>query len=131
VKLGGFEVCGVFFSYEYVRRFLEKCEPDPDSECINWIGYKDRKGYGQVRGPITRGQVCKAHRVSHWIFRGPLMEDETADHICGNPSCVNPYHIRELDRSINTSLGNINQWEDKPPPSPEEEEELIEWLEEI
>ena len=125
----GFEICGVFFSHDYVRRFLQKCIPDPDSECILWVGYLDRKGYGQVKGPITRGGVCKAHRISHWLFRGPLMEDETADHICGNPSCVNPYHIREMDRGMNASIGNLD--EGREPPSLEEEEEIMAFLEDI
>lgn len=99
------------FTPEYVTRFLRKLKPVPATDCIIWTGAIDQDGYGILKGPITRSRMCKAHRISYWIFRGPLDDEDTLNHIfkCRNKRCVNPYHLEPASRYVNTALGNIDR----------------------
>jgi hypothetical protein len=105
---------GVKFTFTFIRNFLSKYKPVKGSECVEWTAYRDKKGYGICRGPITRGGMCKAHRIIYWITRGPLMEDEHIEHECRNTSCGNPYHIIPASAYMNTALGNIDRDEELP-----------------
>ena len=105
--MGSFEIAGVIFTHEYVQRFWAKSQPDPESECVLWTAATDPKGYGICRGPLTKSGICKAHRISYWLVRGPILDD--GDHQCRNTSCVNPYHLREMSRSMNTALGTMDR----------------------
>lgn len=67
------------------------CEAGP---CILWPGAVDRRGYGKWRG-------SNAHRRFYEANNGPIPQGMTVDHICFNPSCVNPAHLRLM-----TSLEN-------------------------
>lgn len=89
-----------------IRRFLEKVELT--ATCWNWKAYKHPEGYGMFYlAPKTR----LAHRVSYWIFKGPITceceFDETivVDHLCNNKSCVNPAHLEAVTQSVNTIRG--------------------------
>lgn len=76
----------------------------PDGErCWLWKGYKDAKGYGQVR---VGERAMWAHRVSYELFRGPIPAGRTVHHECNNPSCINPAHLTLATRAENTAEGN-------------------------
>ena len=94
---------------DLVKRFLAKCRPVPGSECIEWIGAIDNHGYGAFRSPLNDGGTSTAHRVSYWIFRGPVPSDRSIDHLCRFTKCVNPYHLRLVVPYVNTALGNIDR----------------------
>jgi hypothetical protein len=72
--------------------------------CWEWLGSRHGKGYGHfaVRGTTTR---MKAHRYSYELFRGPIPEGMTLDHLCRNRSCVNPSHLEPVTNRENILRG--------------------------
>lgn len=97
---------------ELVARFLAKVKIVQRSECLEWVGAVDNHGYGAFRSPLNKGGTSKAHRVSYWIFRGPVPPSKSIDHLCRFTKCVNPYHLRLVDSYTNTALGNIDRHDD-------------------
>lgn len=92
---------GVFFSKVEIT-----------SDCWNWKGLINEKGYGQL---WLNGKRYLAHRISFKLFNGELIEGLVIDHKCRNRACVNPDHIRQVTRTINAiensiSLGAINKY---------------------
>ena len=83
---------------EDVRRFWGKvtASREPDS-CWEWEGMRLPKGYGKFS---LRGGYVGAHRVSYQLAYGDLREDSSVDleidHLCRNPPCVNPRHLRQV-----------------------------------
>ena len=66
--------------------------------CWEWIGNKTRDGYGRV----TLGKVeYRVHRVTYTWANGPIPDDLTLDHLCGNKACANPTHLEPVTIAIN------------------------------
>jgi hypothetical protein len=82
-------------------RFLKKVKTEND--CWIWTAHCDRKGYGQF---WFQKKVWWAHRWAYAVFVGDIPGGHPIDHICRNPSCVCPAHLRVLGWSENTALGN-------------------------
>jgi hypothetical protein len=59
--------------------------------CWVWQRATDSHGYGQIR---IDGQVFGAHRVYYGLGRIP--DGYAIDHLCRNPSCVNPEHLEPV-----------------------------------
>ena len=52
--------------------------------CLEWGGFVDRKGYGQIRV----GQVMvKTHRLAWELAHGPIPAGMAVLHHCDNPPC--------------------------------------------
>src|SRR4051812_48054279 len=62
-------------------------------ECWIWPNHTDEYGYGRVR---WGGRFAKPHRVAYELFVGPIPEGLEIDHVCRNPSCVNPRHLEPV-----------------------------------
>jgi hypothetical protein len=82
-------------------RFWSKVEKS--ESCWNWTGAKVN-GYGVVKRHTVQGQ---AHRFSYEMAKGPIPEGLFIDHICRNPSCVNPDHLRPVTQKQNRE--NLSQ----------------------
>ena len=76
-----------------IRRFLSKVTPNFEdlSGCWEWTdGAKTREGYGRFQ---LMGKSRAAHRIIYQLLIGPIGQNKTIDHLCRNPSCVNPSHL--------------------------------------
>jgi hypothetical protein len=78
------------------QRFLAKVNKTDD--CWEWTGAKITTGYGNL---YSEGRMRGAHRISYEIAYGPFDQSMDIDHICHNRGCVNPEHLRVVDRKQN------------------------------
>ena len=76
------------------RRFLRYVWRGPETDCWIWIGSRTLGGYGQMRILGIRSKFL-AHRISFELFSGHARAGSTMMHLCDNPQCVNPDHLRE------------------------------------
>src|SRR5690554_3562090 len=73
-------------------RFWAKVKKGADSECWLWTAGVQGKGYGQFY--IAKRQPIGAHRYSWSLVNGPIPPGKFVMHMCDNPPCVNPLHLR-------------------------------------
>lgn len=70
--------------------------------CWLWTANKDDFGYGRVNVTANKKPfVYRAHRLAYEITVGNIREDRILDHICHNPACVRPDHLRQVTRKQN------------------------------
>lgn len=96
-----------------MQRFWAKVRlpVDPDG-CMIWTGGKTTKGYGRFRvGSQTEGtrRQVSAHRVSYTALVGPIPPGMSVDHVCANPSCVRPDHLRLASNAENVRYRQKNR----------------------
>ncbi len=76
------------------RFWAKVCRDDgqgPGGECWEWRGEGKGDGYGKFRTP---GGPRGAHRVAHSLAIGPIPDGMVVMHLCDNPPCCNPAHLR-------------------------------------
>ncbi len=76
--------------------------PEPNTGCWLWMGSVRHPGYG--RFSIKRVPVS-AHRYSYEQHKGPIPEGLVLDHLCRQPSCVNPDHLEPVTNRENVLRG--------------------------
>lgn len=81
----------------HAEKFMAKVDIEPRG-CWRWMGYVQSNGYGYYR----HEESTWAHRVSYLLFRGPIPEGLTIDHLCRNKRCVNPDHLEVVTQSENS-----------------------------
>jgi HNH endonuclease len=84
-----------------IARFLSSIEPYREDGCWQWIGRTRDDGYGLFS--IRRHRML-AHRFAYEWLVGQIPTD-TLDHLCRNPSCVNPSHLEPVSRGENVLRG--------------------------
>ena len=71
------------------------------SACWLWMGNK-RADYGRFR---VHGKMRSAHRVAYEDVIRPIPDGLVIDHLCRNPSCVNPFHLEPVTQQVNNRRG--------------------------
>jgi len=90
------------------QRFWSKVIALP-SGCWEWQSAKSVKGYGLFTLPPKTRRVHKsqrAHRIAYELLIGQVPDGLTLDHLCRNPSCVNPLHLQPVSIRDNILRGN-------------------------
>lgn len=111
------EICGRVFSSGYgsayrchmiahsqaEANFWRQVIQDDETGCWEWQASKIDKGY-------PRFTVCRVHilayRYAYELLEGPVPEGLELDHLCRNPSCVNPGHLEPVTHLENTRRGH-------------------------
>lgn len=73
-----------------------------DSGCWIWCGSLSPSGYSQM---TVQQKTVRAHRWSYERFVAPIPDGLVIDHLCRNPSCVNPNHLEPVTQRENTLRG--------------------------
>lgn len=63
---------------------------EPNGDCLEWTGYRMRKGYGTT---WAYGKYWKTHRLALHL-EGIDPTGHFVLHSCDNPACCNPAHLR-------------------------------------
>ena len=90
------------------QEYFEKKTTRLDNGCWEWTGAKNPAGYGLF---WSGGRLRSAHIVAYEQINGTVPEGLELDHLCHNPSCVNPDHLEAVTHSINLLRGvNVGHW---------------------
>lgn len=88
---------------EFIARYWAKVDKRGPDDCWLWLGARNGRGYGVIS---LDGRNLLAHRVAVILAGGQFTAElPFAAHRCGNPSCVNPAHIRPATHSENVLEG--------------------------
>lgn len=80
------------------ERLWSRVDRDGPEGCWLWTGAKVSAGYGNL---VYEAKSLCTHRIAWELIRGPIPEGRDLDHLCHNPACCNPDHLRVVDRSAN------------------------------
>lgn len=70
---------------------VKRGKPD---ECWPWIGFTNKKGYGQFHdGKGKKRFTERAHRYAWKVSKGRIPKGKNVLHECDNPPCCNPRHL--------------------------------------
>lgn len=81
---------------KFENRFWSYVDKSPG--CWEWFG-NTVKGYGRIG---VNGGSSYAHRVSYEMAYGSIDDGKFIDHLCHNPGCVKPDHLRMVTPKQNT-----------------------------
>lgn len=85
-------------------RFWGRVTRAGPGDCWEWQGKRIEHGYGVFFLDVLRGEVM-AYRYAWERLRGAIPEGLVIDHLCRNPSCVNPDHLEPVTNAENTRRG--------------------------
>lgn len=82
-----------------LRAFFRLIGTEASGECWPWIGSKSHRGYGLYHPNAADVTSEGAHRTSYrWFVDASLLPSQDVHHVCGRVDCVNPRHLRALEK---------------------------------
>lgn len=85
-----------------IERIKARCITDSNG-CWVWQGAKFR-GYAQIYLP-SLNIGTGGHRITYTLVKGEIPKGLVIDHLCRNPSCLNPDHLEAVTAWENTRRG--------------------------
>lgn len=84
-----------------LERFMARVLVDEQSGCWEWQGARNKGGYGRWHDPELKRLALAYH--SSWRLQGhsEVPKGYELDHLCVNPSCVNPAHLEPVTGAEN------------------------------
>jgi hypothetical protein len=73
-----------------VEQIMQDHTSRAKSGCLEWVGDKDREGYGRIK---FKGRRMRAHRLIWEHYCGAPESGLVVCHKCDNPSCVEIGHL--------------------------------------
>lgn len=70
---------------------------------VSWLAITT-DGYPQLHGKSLSGEIVGAHRKMYQLFCGSIDRYDMVEHRCGDPTCLNPYHLTVTRRA------DIGEW---------------------
>ena len=85
--------------------------------CWLWQGQLDDDGYGRFKTVPQPGtyRTVRAHRWAYQATYGPIPEDLTIDHLCGQRACVRPDHLEAVTHTENLRRRHARRRSQQPP----------------
>ena len=80
----------VIFDFTVKERLLFNVKLDKETRCWEWLGRKDKDGYGIMS---VGDYPTRVHRIMYEQIKGDIKEDLFVCHKCDNPGCCNPEHL--------------------------------------
>lgn len=92
--------------HEHVDRFWSFVDVRGRDECWGWSGKNiDRKGYARFTITIRgRNENWIAHRFMLHLVHGEGRPGPLVMHLCNNPTCTNPRHLKEGTQKENIQM---------------------------
>jgi hypothetical protein len=84
-----------------MERFWTKVSVGAPGDCWEWQAATNGR-YGVF---YFGDRQTYAHRVAHELVKGQIPHGLVIDHLCRNPLCVNPGHLRAVSQSVNVQSG--------------------------
>lgn len=85
--------------------FWGKVRKGDPGECWEWQAGKDGDGYGKFSFAPLKAVTERAHRLVLISVYGFFDKSLVVDHLCRNPSCVNPEHLEAVSNVENLARG--------------------------
>lgn len=69
-----------------------------ENDCWLWQGYTTSGGYGIIS---WKGTPVGVHRLMYELYVEPIPKGLEIDHLCSEPSCMNPKHMEPVTHAEN------------------------------